>query len=78
MNHFKFRAECVGDVMNLMNILIFKTIMVTIDDNQLDCTVEVVTRQSLEEVMFAMNHTPDCHVMVETVKPIDEYTGVRE
>lgn len=42
-----------------------------------DCELEFSTRATFDEIVAALKKVPDGHVMWQTVKPIDEYTGDR-
>ncbi len=79
MMTFKMRAEGVNDVFEFVrmfskNIKEYRIIGNTIIP---DVEFEFETKKSLHIVLNTLRQIPDSHVMVETVKPISEYTGVR-
>lgn len=77
MNIFKFRAECLHDVVALLED--FKPTKATIDfEMEVDVVCTLHTVAELDEVITYMRPIPDSHVMIETIKPINEYTGIRE
>jgi len=76
---YKFRAECIGDVLQFMkkaefryNLKVMKTSMLP------DVVVEVVTQKSLQDIISVFKKIEDSHVMIETVRPKKYYTGVRK
>ncbi len=76
---YKMRAEGVNDVFEFVramgsNIKEYRIIGNTIIP---DVEFEFETKKSLHIVLNTLRGIPDSHVMVETVKPISEYTGVR-
>lgn len=76
MNIFKFRAECLHDVVALLED--FKPTKATIDfEMEVDVVCTLHTVAELDEVITYMRPIADSHVMIETIKPINEYTGER-
>ena len=76
---YKMRAEGVNDVFEFVramgsNIKEYRIIGNTIIP---DVEFEFETKKSLHIVLNILRQIPDSHVMVETVKPISEYTGDR-
>ena len=76
---YKMRAEGVNDVFEFVramggNIKEYRIIGNTIIP---DVEFEFETKKSLHIVLKTLRQIPDSHVMVETVKPISDYTGVR-
>lgn len=76
---YKMRAEGVNDVFEFVramgrNIKKYRIIGNTIIP---DVEFEFETKKSLHIVLNTLRRIPDSHVMIETVKPISEYTGVR-
>jgi predicted transport protein len=79
MMTFKMRAEGVNDVFEFVrmfskNIKEYRIIGNTIIP---DVEFEFETKRTLNTILNTLRQIPDSHVMVETVKPISEYTGVR-
>ncbi len=76
---YKMRAEGVNDVFEFVramgsNIKEYRIIGNTIIP---DVEFEFETKKSLDFVFNILTDIPDSHVMIETVNPISEYTGVR-
>lgn len=77
--HFKLRAECLDDVLLLIyrmptNMWEMKILQV----GQLpDVVFEFKTTLTLDEILAVLNRQVDSHVMMETLRPFDEYTGER-
>lgn len=74
---YKLRAECFLDVFNF--IVSFKPITYKIikDDVFPDVEFEFDSDCNIELVIDSINQLEDCHVMAQTIKPINEYTGER-
>jgi len=77
--HFKLRAECFHDVLLLLekmskNLYGFKIEQ----DFYPDVDFEFFTNLTSDEIIAILMRQPDSHVMMETLKPYDEYTGKRE
>lgn len=80
-NHiYRFRAECQPDVDDLRSLLGkgFDKITIINSPPFPDVEVELETKLSLEELRAVMRRVVDGHVMVQTVAPLDEYTGERD
>jgi hypothetical protein len=80
---YKFRAECKTDVLGFIAITIGSTHGFQIEplENSINIPdVEVVfeSELSLNELLDEMRKVPDGHVMMQTLKPFDHYTGERE
>ena len=79
MGHYKFRAECLDDVLELLRLIgadvhewrLFK------HGEWPDVVVELKVQMTLMMLIGVMREVVDGHVMVETVAPIDKYTGER-
>jgi len=81
---YKFRAECSNDA------LMFRENTVSLMDNFNittqdidglaipDVDVEFESNLTLDEIIDKMKDVIDGHVMFQTVKPIEEYTGERD
>lgn len=80
---YKFRAECKTDVLGFKAITIGFTDEFQIEplESSLQIPdVEVVfeSELSLNELIDEIRKVPDGHVMMQTLKPFDQYTGERE
>lgn len=79
MRHFKLRAECLDDVLQFIhkmptNVWEMKIVQV----GQLpDVEFEFKTTLTLNEVLSILSRQTDSHVMMETLRPFDKYTGER-
>ena len=77
---YKFRAECIHDVAQFL-IQSSKVIanLNTQQDNDgfRDVIVTFDSHLELSEIMDLIEKIEDGHVMCETVKPIEKYTGER-
>lgn len=77
--HYKLRAECLDDV----HLLIHKMPqnvweMKILQAGQLpDVVFEFKTTLTLDEILAILSKQVDSHVMMETLRPFDEYTGER-
>ena len=79
MEKFKFRAECLRDVEELVRVINHGGMEVNITFFDLpDVEVTVLTLHSLEDIIEEANNIDDCHVIAQTVQPILKYTGERE
>jgi hypothetical protein len=77
---YKLRAEGLNDFLAfLQNDMYFKMKYFTIEPTGFpDVVVTFETSSSLSEIKEKLREVPDSHVMLQTVKPINEYTGDRE
>lgn len=83
MNIYKFRAECIGDVDRLTNLLMVANVKSHMKINRgsnefPDCEVVMRTDHVLNEIKAIIEKLPDGHVILETINPIDDYTGKRD
>jgi acetolactate synthase regulatory subunit len=79
MEKFKFRAECLRDVEELVRVINHGGMEVNMTFFDLpDLEVTVLTHHSLETLIEEANRIDDCHVIAQTIQPIMEYTGERE
>ena len=78
MNTYKFRAECLADVANFL--LEFRPEHTEIVAAKMIPDVECVIKTSadIDKVKGAMADVMDSHVMMQTIQPIDKYTGERK
>ena len=74
---YKMRAEGVNDVFEFVRAMGRNIKEYRIIGNTIIPDVEFESKKSLHIVLNTLRQIPDSHVMVETVKPISEYTGVR-
>ena len=76
---YKMRAEGVNDVFEFVRAMGRNIKEYLIIGNTIipDVEFEFETKKSLHIVLKTLRQIPDSHVMVETVKPISDYTGVR-
>ena len=90
MQEYKCRAECPVDVFKVVTKLgerrletpeegftTFRSIR-KLDDYLPDVECVVLSNLELADLKQAMvkTHVPDIHVMLETLKPVNDYTGV--
>lgn len=79
IKHFKLRAECLDDVLLFIhrmttNFWEMKILQV----GQLpDVEFEFKTTLTLDEILDILSKQVDSHVMMETLRPFEEYTGER-
>lgn len=82
MKTYKFRAECLVDVIKLRRIAqqsaysmpVFSTMKITYDDRFPDVEVTVKTNRP-KCLKCLMRKVPDSHVMIETFAKKSQYTG---
>jgi hypothetical protein len=77
---YKLRAECAQDVIYFIADpgIIFKSFqMKRIADELPDVEFEFETEAWLELIKLILDLIGDSHVMIETLAPIDQYTGER-
>lgn len=80
MKKYKFRAECTQDVINLALLLDGKDVeSLTIKTMSIGSDVEAVIISNIPymDIIEMMRQVSDGHVMAQTIKPIQEYTGER-
>lgn len=78
-NTYKLRAEGLSDFLAfLQQGMYFRVKSFTVETTSgPDVVVSFKTDASLSEIKSKLNEVPDSHVMLETIKPIKEYTGER-
>jgi len=77
--HFKLRAECFHDVLLLLGKMRKNLYGFKIEQDFFpDVDFEFITNLTSDEIIAILMKQVDSHVMMETLKPFDEYTGVRE
>ena len=75
---YKFRAECLYDVIRFMAEVEPKSYTVYPDLHRPDVTIEVDCIMQLDQLVEIANNLVDCHVIAQTLLPKSMYTGVRE
>jgi hypothetical protein len=77
---YKLRAEGLNDFLAfLQQGMYMKIKSFTVEPIGIpDVVVTFITDSSLSEIKSKLKKVPDSHVMLETVKPINEYTGDRD
>lgn len=75
---YKFRAECINDVLGFMKKAKFEY-DVKIERKGLfpDVVVEIATKESIDSIISIFKKIPDSHVILETIQPKKIYTGDR-
>lgn len=76
MNNFKFRAECLHDVVELLKIMPVQSYQIRTIGVP-DVEVEISCDAFRDEVIAYMEQVPDSHVMIESLRDANEYTGKR-
>ena len=78
-NVYKLRAEGLNDFLAfLQEGMYFRVKSFTVETTSgPDVVVSFETDASLSEIKTKLDEVPDSHVMLETIKPINEYTGER-
>lgn len=78
LNHFKLRAECIQDVLFLMDMLSKNLYGYKIERDFLpDVEFEFYTNLTKDKILSILSRQEDSHVMMDTLKPFEEYTGER-
>jgi len=78
-NTYKLRAEGLNDFMNFLGTGVYSNVKsYTVEPIGFpDVAVSFETNLSLSEIKAKLREVQDSHVMLETIKPIKEYTGER-
>lgn len=77
---YKFRAECINDVHEFMKKAKFEFEYDTKIERKgrvPDVVVEIATKVSIDSIISILNEIPDSHVIIETIRPKNLYTGDR-
>ena len=76
---YKLRAECSNDVMKFIEKAHghMENFKMERDKQFPDVDFEFESKLNLDEIILILRDIDDGHVMVQTVKPIKEYTGER-
>lgn len=78
LSHFKLRAECFQDMLILIDKLSKSLYGFRIDRDFLpDVEFEFITNLTSDEILTILSKQVDSHVMMDTLKLIEEYTGKR-
>jgi hypothetical protein len=80
LNTYKLRAEGLNDFLSFLQTGMYMRMKsFTIEPIGVpDVVVSFVTDASLSEIKSKLREVQDSHVMLETIKPINEYTGERD
>ena len=82
MNTYKLRAETVTDLLRLvvqMSEIRVGDMFVTMDKDGLpDCELEIVTWYDLDRMRSYCREIPDGHIMLQTIRLKENYTGIRD
>lgn len=79
MEKFKFRAECLRDVEELVRVINHNEMVVEIRFfGVADVEVTLTTNLSLEEIIDTTFEIDDLHVIRESIQPLEMYTGERD
>jgi hypothetical protein len=74
--HFKLRAECLDDVLFLYkNMPKIWGIKIVQWGPMPDVEFEFKTTLTSDEILAILKKRVDSHVMIDALKPFDEYTG---
>ena len=78
-NTYKLRAEGLNDFMNFLGTGVYSNVKsYTVEPIGFpDVAVSFETNLSLSEIKAKLREVQDSHVMLDTIKPIKEYTGER-
>ncbi len=75
---YKFRAECIHDVLQFMEKAKFNYDIKIIRKGTFpDVVVELATKEYLDSITGIFKGIIDSHVMLETIQPKKLYTGER-
>ena len=76
--HFKLRAECFDDALFLFKRLPVVWGIKLIQWGPMpDFELEFKTKITSEEILAILEEHEDAHVMMDTLRPFEEYTGKR-
>ena len=77
--HYKLRAECLHDVLLLIRKMTKNVwgIKIVQWGTSPDVEFEFKSRLTLDEILAILSNQVDSHVMRDTLRPFDEYTGER-
>jgi len=77
--HYKLRAECLNDVLLLIDKMPNNVWGMRIEQwgTMPDVEFEFKSRLTLDEILAVLSNQVDSHVMMDTLRPLEEYTGDR-
>ncbi len=76
---YKLRAECVQDILNFINQLVNHGIKANFGSiNTLYNELVFDSKITREQIMALVRKVEDGHVMLQTIQPIEKYTGERD
>jgi hypothetical protein len=77
--NYKLRAESLNDVVEFIQneYSHMKNFNMKRDELLPDVDFEFETDLTLDAIIFKLKNINDSHVMYQTIKPINEYTGAR-
>jgi len=77
--HYKLRAECLNDALLLIDKMPNNVWGMRIEQwgPMPDVEFEFKSRLTLDEILAILSNQVDSHVMRDTLRPFDEYTGER-
>ena len=76
---FKLRAECFQDVVEFINKVPKKVWQIKVEQEDFlpDMVFEFSSEMTLQEIILVLSKIQDGHVMMDTINPIEKYTGER-
>ena len=76
---YKFRAECISDVLLLRKVAFgkIKDVTVVFDDNLPDVVVTMSSDEDPKHIEGIINGIENGHVILETLNTQEKYTGER-
>ena len=77
--HYKLRAECLNDALLLIDKMPNNVWGMRIEQwgTMPDVEFEFKSRLTLDEILAVLSNQVDSHVMMDTLRPLEEYTGDR-
>lgn len=75
---YKLIAECFLEVFNFIERFKPITFKIINESDSPDVEFEFDSNGNIDLNINAINQIEDCHVMAQTIKPINEYTGERK
>lgn len=81
MKRYKLRAEIIHDIVDMLTFFSPKIVrykVYSLEQGLPDVVMEFDTELDLDTLISYLKNLPDSHVMYETLKAIDDYTGERE
>ena len=78
LKKYKFRAECLSDVIHFLRQFGVKKVKIKSMKNIPDVTAVIKTKKSIKELIKIAQNLEDCHVIAQTIRKKKEYTGERD